>query len=61
MIEIFGNSHAAVITGAPPSGNAVPRQREIPRGRGFTEKNPNYPFRTWFLGPVLAYNFYENH
>lgn len=60
-IEIFGNSHAGVITGAPPSGTAVKKQKEKPRGRGYTEKNPLYPFRTWFLGPVLAYNFYEHH
>ena len=60
-IEIFGNSHAAVITGAPPSGKKVPKQKELPFGRGFTDVNPDYSFRTWFLGPILAYNFRQNH
>jgi|688.fasta_scaffold206668_2 hypothetical protein len=59
--EIFGNSHAAILTGAPPSGNIVPKSKEKPRGPGFTQPHPSLPFRTWFLGPVLAYNFYENH
>jgi hypothetical protein len=59
--EIFGNSHAAILTGAPPSGNIVPKSKEKPRGPGFTHPHPSLPFRTWFLGPVLAYNFYENH
>ena len=61
MFEIFGNSHAALLTGAPPSGNKVSKQRQRPAGRGFTDVNPDYPFRTWFLGPILAYNFYEHH
>lgn len=59
--EIIGNSHAALLTGAPPSGNKVSKEKEKPRGRGYTNKHPNLPFRTWFLGPVLAYNFYEHH
>jgi len=59
--EIFGNSHAAILTGAPPSGNIVPKTKEKPRGPGFTQPHPRLPFRTWFLGPVLAYNFYEHH
>ena len=37
------------------------KQGKKPGGRGFTDINPDYPFRTWFLGPVLAYNFYEHH
>jgi hypothetical protein len=65
--EIFGNSHAALLTGAPPCGKKVSKQKEKPFGRaftnvrGFTDVHPLYPFRTWFLGPVLAYNFYEHH
>lgn len=58
--EIFGNSHAAILSGAPPSGNIVPKQRHGTT-KCFTKINPKYPFRSWFLGPILAYNFYENH
>ena len=61
MINIFGNSHAAIFTGAPPCGNIVPKVKEVPRGRGYTEPHPSLPFRTWFLGPVLAYTFFEKH
>lgn len=57
--EIIGNSHAALLTGSPPSGNKVPKEK--PLGRGCTNKHPNLPFRSWFLGGVLAYNFYEHH
>lgn len=55
MIEIFGNSHAGLITGAPPSGNKVPKSRNI------TCVNPTLPIRTWYLGPILAYQFYDKH
>ena len=61
MIQVFGNSHAALFTGAPPCGNMVPKAKEFPKGRGYTESHPTLPFRTWFLGAVLAYNFFENH
>lgn len=61
MINVFGNSHAALFTGAPPCGNVVPKEKEVPRGRGYTEPHPTLPFRTWFLGPVLAYTFFEKH
>ena len=59
--EVFGNSHAGLLSGGPPHGNKVLKQGKKPGGRGFTDINPDYPFRTWFLGPVLAYNFYEHH
>jgi hypothetical protein len=59
--EIIGNSHAATLPGAPPCGHKVSKQRHRPYGRGFTDVNPFLPFRAWFLGPVLAYNFYEHH
>jgi hypothetical protein len=59
--EVVGNSHAATLPGAPPCGNMVPKQRHKPEGRGFTDVNPVYPFRAWYLGPALAYNFYEHH
>ena len=61
MIHVFGNSHAALFTGAPPSGNVVPKAKEKPRGRGYTERHPTLTFRTWFLGAVLAYNFFEKY
>ena len=61
MIHIFGNSHAALFTGAPPCGTIVSKQKEVPRGRGYTDPHPTLPFRTWFLGPVLAYTFFEKH
>jgi hypothetical protein len=60
-IHVFGNSHAALFTGAPPSGNLVPKAKEKPKGRGYTDKHPTLPFRTWYLGPTLAYTFYEKH
>lgn len=60
-IEVFGNSHAATLPGAPPCGNQVSKQRHRPYGRGYTDQHLQYPFRAWFLGPVLAYNFYEHH
>ena len=60
-IHVFGNSHSALFAGAPPCGNVVPKEKEKPRGRGYTDKHPTLPFRTWFLGPILAYNFFENH
>ena len=60
-IEVFGNSHAAMFPGAPPCGNKVKKQRHRPYGRGYTDLNKQYPFRAWFLGPALAYNFYEHH
>lgn len=60
-IEIFGNSHAATLPGAPPCGNHVSKQQHRPYGRGYTDQHLQYPFRAWFLGPVLAYNFYEHH
>jgi hypothetical protein len=59
--EIIGNSHAATLPGAPPCGHKVSKQRHRPYGRGYTDVNPDLPFRAWFLGPVLAYNFYEHH
>jgi hypothetical protein len=60
-LEIFGNSHAATLPGAPPCGHSVSKQRHRPYGRGYTDVHPKFPFRAWFLGPVLAYNFYEHH
>jgi len=60
-IEVFGNSHAATFPGAPPCGNHVSKQRHRPYGRGYTDMHPVHPFRAWFLGPALAYNFYEHH
>lgn len=60
-IHVFGNSHAALFTGAPPSGNIVSEAKEKPRGRGYTDKHPTLPFRTWYLGSVLAYTFYDKH
>ena len=61
MIHVFGNNHAAIFTGAPPCGNVVPKSKEVPRGRGYTDPHPTLPFRTWFLGPVLAYTFFDKH
>ena len=59
--EVIGNSHAATLPGAPPCGHKVSKQRHRPFGRGYTDINPDLPFRAWFLGPVLAYNFHEHH
>ena len=59
--EFFGNSHAATVPGAHPCGKCLPKQKQYPDGRGYTDVHPGLPFRSWFLGPITAFNFYENH
>ena len=60
MIHVFGNSHAAVFTGAPPCGNMVPKI-SFRDNMVYTDPHPELPFRTWFLGPITAYNFNEKY
>lgn len=48
MIYVFGNSHAHFFTDSTPSRN----------GEG---ENQEKCFRSFSLGPVIAYNFYEHH
>lgn len=48
MIYVFGNSHAHFFTDSTPS-----KYRE--------GENANQYFRSFSLGPVIAYNFYEHH
>ena len=48
MIYVFGNSHAHFFTNSSPSRF----------GEG---ENRNDLFRSFSLGPIIAYNFYEHH
>ena len=48
MIYVFGNSHSHFFSNSTPSKN----------GEG---ENKNEYFRSFSLGPVIAYNFYEHH
>lgn len=56
MIYVFGNSHASIFSNAPPCGNKVARTKI-----GLSPPNPDHPTLSCvFLGPVTAYNLYEN-
>lgn len=48
MVYVFGNSHSSFFTNSTPSRF----------GEG---ENKNEYFRSFSLGPVIAYNFYEHH
>ena len=48
MIYVFGNSHSHFFTGSHPATH------------GFGE-NEHFLFKSFSLGPTLAYNFFENH
>lgn len=48
MIYVFGNSHAQFFTNSTPSRS----------GEG---ENRSEHFRSFSLGPVIAYNFFEHH
>ena len=48
MIYVFGNSHAHFFTNSTPS--------KIGEG-----ENSNEYFRSFSLGPVIAYNFFDHH
>ena len=48
MIYAFGNSHAHFFTNSAP-------------GKFAEGENKNEYFRSFSLGPVIAYNFYEHH
>ena len=57
MIHCYGNSHVAIFSGSPPSGNKTKSFKDWQ-----PKVNPDYPnLRTVFLGPIIAYNFYEHH
>ena len=48
MIHVFGNSHAHFFTGSQPGTFGIGE---------FHNEN----FKSYSLGPVIAYNFYEHH